>query len=193
MARTNSNLLAKGKTIAHRSPLRASPRASSFAISRKSAAQLQAPDVPTENIPMPVLPPKKRLTYRMAGEGSSRKGTKLPCRRSQRIAALHHAKSQVSEEHEVIAHSSDSEHEKDGNLEADAEGALPAAEGGAEEVLPKNNVYDALWEMLDAESENEPKEIPFQWDLDSVLNNWGKIEPNMGPARNDQGPPPATN
>ncbi|MED6223535.1 hypothetical protein PIB30_074819 [Stylosanthes scabra] len=112
----------------------------------------------------------------MAGEGSSRKGTKLPCRRSQRIAALHRTKSQASEEHEVIALSSDSEHEKDGNLEADAEGALPVAEGGPEEILPKNDVYDALWAMLDAESENEAEEIPGQWDLDSVLNIWGKVE-----------------
>ncbi|MED6129006.1 hypothetical protein PIB30_103519 [Stylosanthes scabra] len=88
---------------------------------------------------------------------------------------------------------SDSEHEKDGNLEADAEGALPAAEGGTEEILPKNDIYDALWVMLDTESENEAEEIPGQWDLDSVLNNWGKVKPNMGPAGNDQGPPPAAN
>ncbi|MED6111320.1 hypothetical protein PIB30_051312 [Stylosanthes scabra] len=142
---------------------------------------------------MPILSPKKRLTYRMAGEGSSKKGIKLPCRRSQRIAALHRAKSQASEEHEVIALSNDSEHEKDGNLEADAEGALPAAEEGAEGTLPKNDVYDALWAMLDGESENEAEEIPGQWNLDSVLNNWGKIEPDMGPAGNDQGPPPAAN
>ncbi|MED6189026.1 hypothetical protein PIB30_091585, partial [Stylosanthes scabra] len=74
--------------------------------------------------------------------GRRRKGKKLPCRRSQRIAALHRAKSQVSEEHEVIALSSDSKHEKDGNLEGDAEGALPTAEEGAEETLPKNDVYD---------------------------------------------------
>ncbi|MED6209555.1 hypothetical protein PIB30_055782 [Stylosanthes scabra] len=155
--------------------------------------QLQAPDVPAENIPMPILPPKKHLTYRMAGEGSSRKGTKLPCRRSQWIAALHHAKSQASEEHEVSAFSSDSEQEKDGNLEADAEGALLVVEGGADEILPKNDVYDALWAMLDVESENEAEEIPGQWDLDSFLNNWGKIESNMGPVGNDQGPPPVAN
>ncbi|MED6109601.1 hypothetical protein PIB30_035195 [Stylosanthes scabra] len=155
----------------------------------KVQPQLQAPDVPAENILMPILPPKKPLTYRMAGEGSSRKGTKLPCRQSQRIAALHHAKSQASEEHEVIALRIDSEYEKDGNLEADAEGEFLVAEGGAEEILPKNDIYDALWAMLDAESENEAEEIPGQWDLDSVLNNWEKIEPNMGPARNDQGPP----
>ncbi|MED6199996.1 hypothetical protein PIB30_081082 [Stylosanthes scabra] len=66
---------------------------------------------------------------------------------------------------------SDSEHEKDGNLEADVEGALPAAEGGAEEILLKNDVYNVLWAMLHADTENEAEEIPGQWDLDSVLNN----------------------
>ncbi|MED6128291.1 hypothetical protein PIB30_096304 [Stylosanthes scabra] len=137
---------------------------------------------------MPILPPKKRLTYRMAREGSSRKGTKLPCRRSQRIAALHRAKNQ-----EVIALSNVSEHEKDENLEAVAEGALPAVEEETEETLPKNDVYDALWAMLDAESENEVEEIPSQWHLDNVFNNWGKIEPDMGPAGNDQGPSPTAN
>ncbi|MED6221501.1 hypothetical protein PIB30_055424 [Stylosanthes scabra] len=127
---TKSNPLAKGKTKVHRPPLRASPRLAALRSRGNMQPQLQAPDVPAENILMPILPPKKRLTYRMAREGSSREGTKLPCRRSQRIAALNHAKSQTSEEQEVIALSSDSEHEKDGNLEADAEGALPAAEGG---------------------------------------------------------------
>ncbi|MED6125500.1 hypothetical protein PIB30_069093 [Stylosanthes scabra] len=182
MTHTKSNPLAKGKTKAHRPPLRASPRLEALRSRGKVQPQLQAPDVLAENIPMPILPPKKRLTNRMAGEGSSRKGTKLPCKRSQRIATLHRAKSQVSEEHEVITLSSDSEHEKDGNLEADAEGALSAAEGGAEKVLPKNDVCDALWAMLDAESEIEAEKIPGQWDHDSILNNWGKIEPNMGPA-----------
>ncbi|MED6153785.1 hypothetical protein PIB30_105372 [Stylosanthes scabra] len=191
MARTKSNPLAKGKTKAHRPPLRASPRLAALRSRGKVQPQLQEPDIPAENIPMPILPPKKRLTYRMVGEGSFRKGTKLPCRRSQQIAALHRAKSQASEEHEVIALRSNSKHEKDKNLEADAEGALPAAEGGAEEILPKNDVYDALWAMLDAESENEAEEIPGEWDLDSVLKNWGKVELNMGPAGNDQGPPPA--
>ncbi|MED6199150.1 hypothetical protein PIB30_073243 [Stylosanthes scabra] len=164
IARTKSNPLAKGKTKAHRPPLQTSPRLVALQSRGKAQPQLQAPDVPTENIPMSILPPKKRLTYRMAGEGSSRKGTKLPCRRSQRIAALHHA-----------------------------EGALPAVEGGAKEILPKNDVDDALWAMPDAESENEAEEIPGQWDLDSVLNNWGKVEPNMGPDGNDQGPPPVAN
>ncbi|MED6225185.1 hypothetical protein PIB30_091258 [Stylosanthes scabra] len=114
---------------------------------------------------------KKRLTYQMAREGTSRVGTKPPIRRSQRITALHRAKNQVSEEHEVIELSSDSEHEKDKNLEAGAEEALPAIEDGAEETIPKNDVYAVLWAMLDAESENEAERIPGQWDLDGVLNN----------------------
>ncbi|MED6125346.1 hypothetical protein PIB30_067708 [Stylosanthes scabra] len=87
----------------------------------------------------------------------------------------------------------DSEHEKDRNLDAGAEKALLAAEAGAEEALPKNDVYAALWAMLDAELENEAEEIPGQWDLDSILNNWGTIEPDVGPARNYQEPPPAKN
>ncbi|MED6139655.1 hypothetical protein PIB30_085864 [Stylosanthes scabra] len=63
---------------------------------------------------------------------------------------------------------SDSEHEKDKNLEAGTEDALLAPEDGVEETLLKNDVYAALWAMLDAESENEA-EIPGQWDLDGVL------------------------
>ncbi|MED6138917.1 hypothetical protein PIB30_079045 [Stylosanthes scabra] len=189
MARLRSNPLAKGKTKAHKLPLRASPRLAALRSLGTMQPELQAPDIPIENIPMPILLPKKRLTYQMVGEGSSRKGTNPLCRRSQRIAELHRAKNQASEEHEVIALSSDSEHEKDGNLEVDAEGALPAAKEGAEETLLKNDVYAVLWAMLDAESENEAEEISGQWDLDNVLNNWGKIKPDVGPA--DQGPPPA--
>ncbi|MED6139920.1 hypothetical protein PIB30_088420 [Stylosanthes scabra] len=66
-------------------------------------------------------------------------------------------------------------------------------EDGAEETFPKNDVYAALWVMLDAELENEAEEILGQWDLDGILNNWGKIELDVGPAGNDQGPPPAAN
>ncbi|MED6164832.1 hypothetical protein PIB30_093921 [Stylosanthes scabra] len=167
MALTKSNPLAKGKTKVHRPPLRTSPRLAALRSRGEVQPQLQAPEVPAENIPTPMLSPKKCLTYRIAGEGSSKQ--------------------------EVIALNSESEHEKDGNLEVDAEGALPAAEGEAEEILPKNDVYDALWAMLDAKSENEAEEIPGQWDLDSVLNNWGKVEPNMEPAGDNQGPPPAAN
>ncbi|MED6164135.1 hypothetical protein PIB30_086787 [Stylosanthes scabra] len=171
MARTRSNPLAKGKTKVYRPPMRASPRLTSLRSQGTVQPQFQAPAAPVENIATPILPPRKRPTYRMAGEGSSRVGTKAPCRRSQRSAALHHAKNQAIEEHEVIAFNSDSEHEKDKNLEAGTEEALLAAEDGAEETLPKNDVYTALWAMLDAESQNEAEEIPGQWDLDSVLNN----------------------
>ncbi|MED6174350.1 hypothetical protein PIB30_068223 [Stylosanthes scabra] len=102
----------------------------------------------------------------------------LPLRASPRLAALR-SRGKVQPQLQAP---------DDGNLEADVEGALPAAEGGAKEILPKNDICDALWAILDAESENEAEEIPGQWDLDSVLNNWGKVEPNMGPAGNYQGP-----
>ncbi|MED6224160.1 hypothetical protein PIB30_081160 [Stylosanthes scabra] len=174
----------------YRPPTRASLRLASLRSQGTTQPQFQAPAAPVESIATPILPPRKYPTYRMAGEGTSRVGTKAPCRRSQRIATLHHAKNQASEEHEVITLSSDSEHEKDKNLKAGAEEALLAAEDGAEETFPKNDVYAALWAMLDVESENEAEEIPGQWDLDSVLNNWGTIEPDVGLAGNDQGPPP---
>ncbi|MED6147230.1 hypothetical protein PIB30_042184 [Stylosanthes scabra] len=84
---------------------------------------------------------------------------------------------------------SDSEHEEDENLKVGVEVALPAIDEGVEETITKNDVYAALWAMLDAESENE--DIPGQWDLNSVLNNWGKVEPDVDPAGVNQGPPPA--
>ncbi|MED6148561.1 hypothetical protein PIB30_054265 [Stylosanthes scabra] len=171
MACTRSSPLAKGKTKVYRPPTRASPRLASLRSQGTVQPQFQAPVTPVENIATSILPLKKCLTYQMAGEGSSRVGTKAPCRRSQRIAALHRAKKQASEEHEVIALSSDSDHEKDKNLEACAKEAVLAAEDGAEETLPNNDVYAALWAMLDAELDNEAEEIPSQWDLDSILNN----------------------
>ncbi|MED6219648.1 hypothetical protein PIB30_037714 [Stylosanthes scabra] len=185
MARTRSNPLAKGKTKVYRPSMRASPRLASLRSQGTMQPQFQAPVAPLENIATSILPPKKCPTYRMAGEGSSKVGTKAPCKRSQQIAALHRAKNQATEEHEVIALSSDLEHEKDKNLEVGTEETLLAAEDGAEETLPKNGVYASLWAMLDAQSENEAEEIPGQWDLDSVLNNWGKIESEVGPAEND--------
>ncbi|MED6140801.1 hypothetical protein PIB30_096988 [Stylosanthes scabra] len=193
MARTRSSPLAKGKTKVYRPPMRASPRLASLRSQGTAQPQFQAPAALVENIATSILSPKKRPTYRMAGEGTSKVGTKAPCKRSQQITALHRAKNQASEEHEIIALSSDSEHEKDKNLEAGAEEALLAAEDGAKETLPKNDVYATLWAMLDAESEIEAEEIPGQWDLDGVLNNWGMIEPDVGPAGNDQGPLSAAN
>ncbi|MED6145668.1 hypothetical protein PIB30_027531 [Stylosanthes scabra] len=76
---------------------------------------------------------------------------------------------------------------EDTDLEQDE--AVPVAEVGGGVDLPKNDVYDALWAMLDAESEAE--EIPGEWDMDNVLQNWGRNEPDVGPAGPDQGPPPA--
>ncbi|MED6172981.1 hypothetical protein PIB30_055118 [Stylosanthes scabra] len=187
MAHTKSNPLAKGKTKSTQTAPASLTKASSFAILRKSAALNSSARCSRRKHTYADTSAKETLNLSNGGKRL------LQERRSQRIAAMHRAKSQVSEEHEVIALSSDLEHEKDGNLEVDARGALPAAEGRAEEILPKNDVYDALWAMLDTESENEAEEIPGQWDLDNVLNNWGKIEPNMGPTGNDQGPPPAAN
>ncbi|MED6152118.1 hypothetical protein PIB30_088893 [Stylosanthes scabra] len=127
MAHTKSNPLAKEKKKAHRPPRRASPRLAALQSQGKVQPQLQAPDVPAENIHMPILPPKKRLTYQMAGEGSSSKRYKT----SMQTIPTDRRTAPCQEP-------------SDGNLEADAEGALPAAEGAAEEILPKNDVYDAL-------------------------------------------------
>ncbi|MED6193072.1 hypothetical protein PIB30_015505 [Stylosanthes scabra] len=112
----------------------------------------------------------------MAGKGTSKRKAKPPCRRSWRIAALYRTTNQVQNEHEVIAISSDSELQTEGNkdVEAEAGEVPPIKEGIAEENLPKNDVYDALWAMLDAESDNDAEEIQGQWDLDNVLDNWGR-------------------
>ncbi|MED6194544.1 hypothetical protein PIB30_029571 [Stylosanthes scabra] len=74
---------------------------------------------------------------------------------------------------------------EDTNLEQNK--AEPVAEVGGRVDLPKNDVYDALWAMLDAESDNEAAEMPKEWDLDSTLLNWGRNELDVGPARS----PPA--
>ncbi|MED6161387.1 hypothetical protein PIB30_060286 [Stylosanthes scabra] len=162
-------------------------------VSRNSATPVSSTNCPSRKHSHVNPSAKETPNLSNGGEGSSKDGTKAPCRRSQQIAALHRAKNQATEEHEVIALSNDSKHEKDKNLEVGVEEALLAAEDGAEETLPKNDVYAALWAMLDAESENEAEEILGQWDLDDVLNKWGKIEPEVGPAENDQGPPAAAN
>ncbi|MED6181491.1 hypothetical protein PIB30_019745 [Stylosanthes scabra] len=151
MARTRSATLANGKTKLYRSPTRVSPR-------------LATPDVPAEEIVTSILPPKKRQNYRMTGEGSSRKDTKTPCRRSRRITALYSVTKPLSEEKVVIEISDDSVQQKDTNLEQGE--ALPSAEGGGGVDLPKNDV---------------------------VIQNWSRIEPDVGPAGPDQGPPLAAN
>ncbi|MED6147688.1 hypothetical protein PIB30_046073 [Stylosanthes scabra] len=125
----------------------------------------------------------------MAGESSSRRDTKTPYRRSRRLAALYSVTKPVSEEKVVIEISDDSVQKEDTDLEQNE--AMPVAEVGGGVDLPKNDVYDALWAMLDAKSDNEAEEMPGEWDLDSTLLNWGRNEPDVGPDGPDQGPPPA--
>ncbi|MED6128540.1 hypothetical protein PIB30_098869 [Stylosanthes scabra] len=165
----------------------ASPRLAALRSNIVVQIPTPTPDVPAKETVTSTLPPKKRESFRMAGESSSRRDTKTTCRRSRRLAALYSATKPVSEEKVVIEISDDSVQEEDTNLEQDE--ALPVAEGGGREDLPKNDVYEALWAMLDAEYEDE--EIPGEWELDSVLQNWGRNEPDVGPAGPDQGPPPA--
>ncbi|MED6146157.1 hypothetical protein PIB30_031971 [Stylosanthes scabra] len=187
MAHTRSNSLAKAKAKLQRHPTRTSLR---LAASQSSnAMQLHTPVVLVKEAVMSMLPPKKRPGFREEGESSSKKKAKALCRRSRRIATIYSATRQMSEEKVVIEISDDSEQHEETNLSL--EEALPNVENGGGVDLPKNDVYDTLWAMLDAESENEAEEIPEEWDLDSILLNWGKNEPDMGPAGPDQGPPPA--
>ncbi|MED6221837.1 hypothetical protein PIB30_058523, partial [Stylosanthes scabra] len=146
-------------------------------------------DVPVKEIITSTLPPKKRQNFRMAGESSSRKDTRTSCRRSRRLAALYNVTKPVSEEKVVIEISDDSVQKEDTNLEQNEAESVAEVGGGVD--LPKNDVYDALWAMLDAESDNEAVEMPGEWDVDSTLLNWGRNEPDVGPAGPNQGPPPA--
>ncbi|MED6194031.1 hypothetical protein PIB30_024642 [Stylosanthes scabra] len=189
MVRTRSASMAKGKAKLCQPPTRASPRLT--ALRSNIAVEIPTPtsDVPVKEAVTSTLPPKKRQNFRMAGESSYRKDTRIPCRRSRRLAALYSVTKPVSEEKVVIEISDDSVQKEDTNLEQNE--ALPMAEGGGEVDLPKNDVYDVLWAMLDAESENEAEEIPGEWDLDGILLNWGRNELDVGPAGLDQGPPPA--
>ncbi|MED6170272.1 hypothetical protein PIB30_029273 [Stylosanthes scabra] len=160
--------MAKGKAKLCQPPTQASPKLAALGSNIAVQIPTPTPDVPAKETVMSTLPPKKRQSFRMAGESSSRRDTKTTCRRSCKLAALNSVTKPVSEE----------KVEEDTNLEQDE--AVPVAEGGGREDLPKNDVYDALWAMLDAESEAE--EILGEWDLDSVLQNWGRNEPDVGPA-----------
>ncbi|MED6176691.1 hypothetical protein PIB30_090665 [Stylosanthes scabra] len=187
MVRTRSAYMVKGKAKLCQPPTRASPRL--VALRSNTAVQITSPtpDVPVKKAVTSTLPPKKRQNFRMTGESSSRKDTRTLCRQSCRLAAPYSVTKPVSEEKVVIEISDDSVQKEDTNLEQNE--AVPVAEVGGGVDLPKNDVYDALWAMLDAESEAE--ETPDEWDLDSVLQNWGRNEPDVGPAGPDQGPPPA--
>ncbi|MED6184876.1 hypothetical protein PIB30_051690 [Stylosanthes scabra] len=185
MVRTRSASLAKGKAKLCQPPTRASPRLAALRSSTAVQIPTSTPDMPVKEATASTLPPKKRQNFRMAGESSSRKDTRTPCRRSRRLAVLYSVTKPVSKEKVVIEISDDSVQKEDTNLEQNE--AEPVAEVGGRVDLPKNDVYDAIWTMLDAESDNEAAEMPREWDLDSTLLNWGRNEPDVGPAR----PPPA--
>ncbi|MED6133830.1 hypothetical protein PIB30_031841 [Stylosanthes scabra] len=189
MVRTRSASMAKGKAKLCQLPTRASLRLA--ALRSNIAVQIPTPtsDVPVKEAITLTLSPKKRQNFRMMGESSSRRDTRTSCRRSLRLAARYSVTKPVPEEKVVIEISDDSVQIEDTDLEQN-EAVLVVEVGGGVD-LPKNDVYDALWAMLDAESENEAEEIPGEWDLDSVLLNWGRNEPDVGPAGPDQGPPPA--
>ncbi|MED6207876.1 hypothetical protein PIB30_039703 [Stylosanthes scabra] len=189
MVRTRSASLAKGKAKLCQPPTRASPRLAALRSNTAVQIPTSTPDVPVKEAIVSTLLPKKRQNFRMAGESSSRRDTRTPCRRSRRLVALYSVTKPVSEEKVVIEISDDSVQKEDTNLEQN-EAELVAEVGGRVD-LPKNDVYDALWTMLDAESDNEAAEMPREWDLDSTLLNWGKNEPDVGPAGPNQGPPSA--
>ncbi|MED6143369.1 hypothetical protein PIB30_005641 [Stylosanthes scabra] len=168
--------MAKGKDKLCQPLTRASPRLVALRSNIVVQIPTPAPDVPVKETVTSTLLPNKRQNFRMAGESSSRKDTRTPCRRSRRLAALYSVGRK-------------NEQKEDTNLEQNE--AEPVAEVGGGVDLPKNDVYDALWAMLDADSNNEAAEMPGEWDLDSTLLNWGMNEPDVGPTGPNQGPPPA--
>ncbi|MED6125190.1 hypothetical protein PIB30_066369 [Stylosanthes scabra] len=169
IVRTRSASLAKGKAKLCQSPTRASHRLA--ALQSNTAVQIPTPtpDEPVKEAVTSTLPPKKRQNFRMAGESSSRRDTRTPYRRSRRLAALYSVTKPMSEEKVVIEVSDDSVQKDDTNLEQNEAERVVEVGGGVD--LPKNVVYDALWAMLDAESDNEAAEMPGEWDLDSILLN----------------------
>ncbi|MED6195927.1 hypothetical protein PIB30_042399 [Stylosanthes scabra] len=168
MVRTRSASMAKGKAKLCLPPTRASPRLATLWSNTAVQIPIPTPDIPVKEPVTSTLPPKKRQNFRMAGESSSRRDTRTPCRRSRRLAALYNVTKPVSKEKVIIEISDDSLQKEDTDLEQN-EAVLVAEVGGGVD-LPKNDVYDALWAMLDAESETE--EIPGEWDMDIVLQNW---------------------
>ncbi|MED6185137.1 hypothetical protein PIB30_054126 [Stylosanthes scabra] len=161
MVRTRSASLAKGKAKLCQPPTRASPRLAAL----RSNTVVQIPTL------TPDVPVKEAVT------------------RSHRLAALYSVTKPVSEEKVVIEISDDSVQKEDTDLEQNK--AEPVAEVGGRVDLSKNDVYDALWAMLDAESDNEAADVPREWDFDSTLLNWGRNELDVGSAGPNQGPPPA--
>ncbi|MED6205374.1 hypothetical protein PIB30_016960 [Stylosanthes scabra] len=134
--------MAKGKAKLCQPHTRDSPRLA--ALRSNTAVQIPTltPDVLVKEAVTSTLPPKKRQNFRMAGESSSRRDTRTPCRRSRRLAALYNVTKPVSEEKVVIEISDDSVQKEDTDLEQNE--AVPVAEVGGGVDLPKNDVYDAL-------------------------------------------------
>ncbi|MED6216843.1 hypothetical protein PIB30_011745 [Stylosanthes scabra] len=188
MVRIRSDSLVKGKAKLCRPPTRASPRLPAL----RSNVAMQIPN-PTPNVPVKEA---VTLTSRQRNDKALGWREKAPLERTLRLhvggpADLPHCTVSLTQcrkkkwsSRSVMTQC----RKKDASLEQNE--AFPIAKGGGREDLPKNDVYDALWAMLDAESGNEAEEIPDEWDLDSVLQNWGKNEPDVGPAGPDQGPPP---
>ncbi|MED6183630.1 hypothetical protein PIB30_039470 [Stylosanthes scabra] len=148
----------KGKTKLCQLPTRTSPRLAALRSNTAVQMPTPTPDVPVKEAVTSTLPPKKRQNFRMEGESSSRRDTRIPCRRSRRLAVLYSITKPVSEEKVVIEISDDSLQKEDTNLEQNE--AEPEAKVGGRVDLPKNDIYDALWAMLDAESDNEAAEMP---------------------------------
>ncbi|MED6172156.1 hypothetical protein PIB30_047440 [Stylosanthes scabra] len=98
MVRTRSDSLAKGKAKLYRPLTQASPRLSALWSNDAVQIPTQTPDVPVKEAITSTLPPKKRQSFRMAGESSSRRDTKTTCRRSRRLTALYNVTKPLSEE-----------------------------------------------------------------------------------------------
>ncbi|MED6207384.1 hypothetical protein PIB30_035290 [Stylosanthes scabra] len=159
MVRTRSTSMAKGKAKLSQHPTRASPR---LAVLRSNIAvqiPTPTPDVLAKETVTSTLPPKKRQSFRMAGESSSISDTKTTCRRPRRLAVLYSSANQCRKK----KWSSRSLMTRCRKMTI----IWSRMKQCQLQNLPKNDVYDALWAMLGAESEAE--EIPGEWDLDSVL------------------------
>ncbi|MED6164359.1 hypothetical protein PIB30_089131 [Stylosanthes scabra] len=128
MVRKRSASMAKGKAKLCQPPTRASPRLAALRPNTVVQILTPAPDVPVKEKVTLTLSQKKRQKFRMAGESSSRKDTRTPCRRCRRLAALYSVTKPVSEEKVVIEISDDSVQEEDTNLEKNE--AEPEAEVG---------------------------------------------------------------
>ncbi|MED6115303.1 hypothetical protein PIB30_089164 [Stylosanthes scabra] len=121
--------MAKGKAKLCQPPMRASPRLVALWSNTTVQIPTPTPDVPVKEAVTSTLPPKKRQNFRMAGESSSRRDIRTPCRQSRRLAALYSVTQLVSEEKVVIEISDDSVQKEDTDLEQN-EAVLVAGVGG---------------------------------------------------------------